>query len=206
MAHADAGAVRGPYCSGMSTAAAAGGSRSTSRLLVGRDDDLARLEALVDEIVAGHRLGTVLVEGPAGIGKTRVVHDLGARLEARGVDVVVGHCVAQGEQLLPKAPVVELLSELVRREGALFTLTTAGQRKSTSLRLLEDADGTPQGHACLDWTERRDHLAGPLGIGLTQGLLELGWLRRKPDTRALRITVEGARGFRDAFGLSVEAG
>ena len=102
----------------MTSAIEVGGSRSASRLLVGRDDELARLDALVDEIVAGHRLGTVLVEGPAGIGKTRVVHELAARVQARGVEVVVGHCVAQGEQMLPYAPVVELLTELVRREGA----------------------------------------------------------------------------------------
>jgi predicted ATPase len=110
----------------MTSAAEVGGSRSASRLLVGRDDELARLEAIVDEIVAGHRLGTVLVEGPAGIGKTRVVDELGARLHARGIDVVVGHCVAQGEQLLPYAPVMELLAELVRREGASAVLQAAG--------------------------------------------------------------------------------
>ena len=110
----------------MTSAIGVGGSRSASRLLVGRDEELARLDALVDEIVAGHRLGTVLVEGPAGIGKTRVVHELGARLEARGIDLVVGHCVAQGEQMLPYAPVMELLAELVRREGATAVLQAAG--------------------------------------------------------------------------------
>ncbi len=110
----------------MTSAIEVGGSRSASRRLVGRDDELARLEALVDEIVAGHRLGTVLVEGPAGIGKTRVVDELGTRLHARGIDVVVGHCVAQGEQMLPYAPVMELLAELVRREGAAAVLQAAG--------------------------------------------------------------------------------
>jgi hypothetical protein len=75
-----------------------------------------------------------------------------------------------------------------------------------SLGLLEDADGLLEGTACLDWTERRDHVAGPLGVGLTKGLLELGWMRRKAGTRALRVSVEGARAFRDIFGMSVEAG
>ena len=101
----------------MTSAIEVGGSRSASRLLVGREDELARLDALVDEVVAAHRLGTVLVEGPAGMGKTRVVNELAGRVRARGVEVVVGHCVAQGEQMLPYAPVVELLTELVRREG-----------------------------------------------------------------------------------------
>ena len=95
---------------------------------------------------------------------------------------------------------------LVRREGLRYTLTAAGHRRGTALGLVEETDGLLEGRACLDWTERRDHLAGPLGVGLTEGLLELGWVRRKPGTRALRVTVDGARGFRDAFGLSVEAG
>jgi DNA-binding CsgD family transcriptional regulator/tetratricopeptide (TPR) repeat protein len=110
----------------MTPATGVGGSRSASRLLVGRDEELGRLDALVDQIVAGHRLGTVLVEGPAGIGKTRVVGELGARLRDRGIDLVVGHCVAQGGQMLPYAPVMELLAELVRREGATEVLRAAG--------------------------------------------------------------------------------
>jgi DNA-binding transcriptional ArsR family regulator len=95
---------------------------------------------------------------------------------------------------------------LVRRDGGRYVLTAAGHRTGAALGLVEETDGLLEGRACLDWTERRDHLAGPLGVGLTEGLLELGWVRRKPGTRALRVTVDGARGFRDAFGLSVEAG
>src|SRR4051794_1054222 len=109
----------------MSTAAGIGG-RSTSRMLVGRDDPLARLESLVDEAVATQRLTTAVLEGPAGIGKTRVLHELAGRLTERGVDVLVGHCVAQGGQTLPYAPLVEALSVLVRREGALAVRREAG--------------------------------------------------------------------------------
>ena len=95
---------------------------------------------------------------------------------------------------------------LLRRDGTRFVLTGAGARVGTGLGLLEGASAGLEGTACLDWTERRDHLAGPLGIGLTKGLLELGWVRRRQGTRALRVSVEGARGFREAFGLSVEHG
>ncbi len=99
-----------------------------------------------------------------------------------------------------------LRGRLVRREGARFLLTAAGRRTGASLGLLEPAPDPLEGTPCLDWTERRDHLAGPLGIGLAEGLLELGWVRRRTGTRALRVSVEGARGLRDALGLSVEAG
>jgi hypothetical protein len=94
----------------------------------------------------------------------------------------------------------------VRRDGMRFMLTTAGQRTGAGLGLIQETDGLLEGHACLDWTERRDHVAGALGIGLAEGLLELGWVRRKASTRALRITVEGARALRDTLGLSVEVG
>jgi len=50
----------------------------------------------------------------------------------------------------------------------------------------------------LDWSERRDHLAGALGAALLRLLLERGWARRMPDSRALRV---GARGERLLTGL-----
>ena len=49
-------------------------------------------------------------------------------------------------------------------------------------------------------------MAGPLGVALTKGLLERRWLRTRTGTRALRVTVEGARGFREAFGVVAQVG
>jgi len=54
---------------------------------------------------------------------------------------------------------------------------------------------------CLDWSERRPHLAGFVGASLASRCFELGWLRRLPDTRAVAFTSEGRRGFADRFGL-----
>jgi DNA-binding transcriptional ArsR family regulator len=48
---------------------------------------------------------------------------------------------------------------------------------------------------CLDWTERRYHLAGPLGGILLLRFTELGWLRRGPATRAVSVTPLGAAEF-----------
>ena len=58
---------------------------------------------------------------------------------------------------------------------------------------------------CLDWSERRPHLAGGLGAALARRLMALGWVERVRDTRALRITVPGERGLRDTFGLELGA-
>ena len=49
---------------------------------------------------------------------------------------------------------------------------------------------------CLDWTERRHHLAGPLANLLTQRMLERRWLIRSRQARVLLPTVEGERGLR----------
>ena len=54
---------------------------------------------------------------------------------------------------------------------------------------------------CLDWSERRPHLAGVLGAALCQRCEDLGWIRRERDSRAVTITTAGRRGFADAFGL-----
>jgi DNA-binding transcriptional ArsR family regulator len=48
---------------------------------------------------------------------------------------------------------------------------------------------------CLDWSERRYHLAGHVGAELCRRSLELGWLERVRDSRALRLTPAGRDGF-----------
>jgi DNA-binding transcriptional ArsR family regulator len=54
---------------------------------------------------------------------------------------------------------------------------------------------------CLDWSERRPHIAGSLGAGLADRCLELDWLRRRKDSRALTITRRGTEGFKDLLGI-----
>jgi DNA-binding transcriptional ArsR family regulator len=58
--------------------------------------------------------------------------------------------------------------------------------------------------ACLDWSERRYHIAGVLGAALLTRLLELRWFERMPAGRALRPTPIGRRGFRQELGLVVD--
>jgi DNA-binding transcriptional ArsR family regulator len=56
---------------------------------------------------------------------------------------------------------------------------------------------------CLDWSERRPHLAGAFGAALTARCFDLGWVERMRDTRAVAVTEQGRSGFQQTFGLSL---
>ena len=53
--------------------------------------------------------------------------------------------------------------------------------------------------ACLDWSERRHHLAGALGSALLARLCDLRWARRADDSRVIEFTSQGERAFRSLF-------
>lgn len=53
---------------------------------------------------------------------------------------------------------------------------------------------------CLDWSERRSHLAGLIGTMLFERLLELGWIARTPSSRAIVVTSAGAAELAARFG------
>jgi DNA-binding transcriptional ArsR family regulator len=57
---------------------------------------------------------------------------------------------------------------------------------------------------CLDWSERRNHLAGALGSVLAEHLFERGWIERVRDSRALRITEIGVRELKRRLGVSCD--
>lgn len=60
---------------------------------------------------------------------------------------------------------------------------------------------TPLCRDCLDWSARRNHLAGRLGRAYLTRMLALGWASQTPNSRALRFTPHGLRSFAAAFPL-----
>lgn len=54
---------------------------------------------------------------------------------------------------------------------------------------------------CMDWSERRPHVAGALGRGLLQLFLDERWLREMPDSRVITITAPGAEALERHFGI-----
>jgi len=63
--------------------------------------------------------------------------------------------------------------------------------------------GRPYCRPCLDWSERKAHLAGRLGAMICTHCLDQGWLTRKTGSRALAISAVGAVAFRELLGLEV---
>ena len=45
--------------------------------------------------------------------------------------------------------------------------------------------------SCLDWSERRHHLAGVLGSALLTRIQELGWAKREKDSRVIVFSAQG---------------
>ena len=81
---------------------------------------------------------------------------------------------------------------LLETSGGAVALTEKG---AAALRELGLTPPRSSGKTCLDWTERRYHLSGGLGTGLTAELFSARWIARRRDTRGVRVTLAG----RDAF-------
>jgi DNA-binding transcriptional ArsR family regulator len=52
---------------------------------------------------------------------------------------------------------------------------------------------------CMDWSERRHHLAGALGAALWSRIADLKWAARDANSRVIRFTPRGQRAFRELF-------
>ena len=91
-------------------ATAAGYARRLDAPLVGRLDELERLRALVDEAFTHGRCRVVLLLGPAGIGKSRLVRELASEL-VDVADVATGRCLPYGTGIT-YWPLVQLVADL----------------------------------------------------------------------------------------------
>jgi len=109
-----------------------------------------------------------------------------------------GLAVAIAEKLVEDGAVVVEDDTAAVTDRAAVVLAGLGLRSE-----LVNVQGTgkrPACRPCLDWGERRMHLAGRLGTLLCAHSLEMGWLLQKPGTRALALTPRGATAFRDWLG------
>lgn len=59
-------------------------------------------------------------------------------------------------------------------------------------------------YPCVDWSERRDHFAGPLAVGLLDHFIARRWMTRVPDSRALSVSGQGRQALGELFGHGFE--
>ncbi|NNL34363.1 MAG: winged helix-turn-helix transcriptional regulator [Silicimonas sp.] len=64
------------------------------------------------------------------------------------------------------------------------------------------SSGMPPARLCLDWTERRHHISGPLATAILQKSLTANWLERRTGSRALTVTADGFDALERWFGLN----
>jgi DNA-binding transcriptional ArsR family regulator len=98
--------------------------------------------------------------------------------------------VAIAESMIQKGWLIE--------EEPWFRVTEAGQQALAELGV----ESVP-GRTCMDWSERRLHIAGELGKQLAHVLLARKWLRRDPKSRALWVTPHGADSLNRYLGLNM---
>ncbi|MET9902183.1 winged helix-turn-helix domain-containing protein [Streptomyces sp. NPDC006446] len=92
------------------------------------------------------------------------------------------------------------------RQDTGFALTDAGLRWFEAVGIsLDRAGRRPLTRACLDWTERRPHLAGTAGAALCRHALDVRWCVRIGSDRAVRATPEGERAFAELLGIEATA-
>jgi DNA-binding transcriptional ArsR family regulator len=95
---------------------------------------------------------------------------------------------------------------LVAHPGKIYSLTGPGQEWCRQLGMLLPESGRrtdPPGRACLDWTERRHHLGGALGVALLSRLTELRWMVTNPESRAVHLTHAGEVALERQLGITI---
>jgi DNA-binding transcriptional ArsR family regulator len=150
----------------------------------------------------GHAVEALAVDAPA-LPASRDGDGLdGAARRLRNARTCYSHLAGRLGVALAEALVRERWLE---EDGREFRVTPAGRRALGELGI--DARGRreqPPARRCIDWTERRPHVAGPVGTGLASLALDRGWVRRVRGTRAVMVTAAGRRALEKLFDVRWE--
>lgn len=84
-----------------------------------------------------------------------------------------------------------------------LAVTEAGRAWLTDAGVELPRGARQPARGCLDWTERRVHLAGAVGAALCTHALAAGWVRRIGTGRALTVTGDGRQALHDLLGIEV---
>ena len=120
-------------------------------------------------------------------------------------DHLAGHLGVSLSDALTAAGYAELSAEsgVITARGLTF-LAAVG----IDVSAMRERSGVKSGRLlcrpCLDWSERRTHLAGVVGAALCAHSFAEGLVRRIDGTRAVQITPKGLRAYREKFGVRFE--
>jgi DNA-binding transcriptional ArsR family regulator len=90
-------------------------------------------------------------------------------------------------------------------DGRRYRLTPTGTRSLHALGIdVPERPAQAPARRCLDWTERRPHVAGPVGTALAKVAFDRGWVRRLRGTRAVAVTPPGRAQLEKVFNLRWE--
>jgi DNA-binding transcriptional ArsR family regulator len=156
--------------------------------------DVARMLESVMQVASSERQrGRPLVVGPrdAALRKARTCYDhIAGQLGVSIADALVS---AGAVELDDDAGLVTELGITYLRRAGIDVFANDTRAAAHSPRALC--------RPCLDWSERRFHIAGKLGAAICRRALEQRWVRRVDDSRALEITPAGRAALRDAFAI-----
>jgi DNA-binding transcriptional ArsR family regulator len=99
-----------------------------------------------------------------------------------------------------------LKQDLIATEGSQYKVTTTGLKWFTHLGVDIDelkARRRVFARQCLDWSERRHHIAGSLGAVLLEKMLAEDWIRKTKNSRALVVTAKGEKKLYELLGLTI---
>ena len=113
-----------------------------------------------------------------------------------------------GELGVTLAQALESRALVMAGEDKRLEVTAEGRRWLSQVLGIETARLVPGRHGiarrCLDWTERRHHIAGPLGAALLNRFRELGWVTQAEDSaRAVKLSRRGAISLSRALDISL---
>jgi len=159
-----------------------------SGLVAVREQGRHRYFRLADSDVA-HALEALAIVGEplASADPHRVVWSRDAMKPLRHARTCYGHLAGQLGVRLHDALIAH---DVVKMDEGRYAIDERGHRWLASI----DFDATnvaPSArgiaYPCVDWSERRDHFAGPLAVALLEHFLERRWLTRVDDSRALLV-------------------
>ncbi|MCT9084311.1 ArsR/SmtB family transcription factor [Streptomyces fulvoviolaceus] len=157
--------------------------------------------------LAGARVAQLVEDLAAQVDPGAVVRPRSLRESSAGSAMARGRtCYDHLAGRLGIAVTDALTARQLLRQDTGFALTDAGVGWFGSVGIPLDRKGRrPLARACLDWTERRPHLAGVAGAALCRHALDTGWCVRIGSERAVKVTAAGERALTELLGIEVAA-